>query len=542
MRRFGSNESGNMAMLFALAFSLFGVVAAIGVDSAALYHERRMMQAAVDLAALTAASHPEDAAALAALVMADAGFDDATSLLVTTGRYEPDPDLDPADRFVAGATPINAVAVSAQRPGRLYFGRGVSAPPMIGARGLAMIEPHVSFSVGSGLASLSNGIANTLLGQLLGTTLSLSLVQYNALANARVDALDFLSALAFELGVTALTYDDLLASEASAGEVAAALSTLVTGAEKTALTAIALAGNGNDVSLDKLFDLGQLGRLSLNGTSAGVAMDLSVLDILSASAMLADGNRQVGLSLSGGLPGIANITASLVVGEPAQGSGWFAFGPSGVVLRTAQVRLRLEVKLLGTLKGNVIHLPVWLDLAHAEAQVVSASCPTVDEPFGSAEVAVLPGVADLAIGQVSDAQLRNFGAPLPVVPATLVDVLLLRLNVSAHVEVEQATPIMLSFTSDDIEAGTKKTARTTGLLTSLTQSLLGTLDVKAPILGGLLGLSLNGLTALLMGLLTPLTATLDSVLDALLSALGLGIGEADVRVYGVQCSKPVLVG
>lgn len=542
MKRFGGDESGNMALLFALAFSLIGVVAAIGVDSASLYHERRMMQAAVDLAALTAAAHPQDAAELAALVMADAGFETAASLVVTTGRYEPDPALDPRERFVAGAEPINAVEVFVQRPGRLYFGSGISARPMIAARGLAMIEPQVAFSVGSGLASLNNGIANKLLGQLLGTTLSLSLVHYNGLANTRVNAFAFLDALAFQMSLDALTYDDVLASQASTGEIAAALSSLVTGVDKTVLTTIAQAGSGNAVPLDSLLGLGDLGRLALDGGSAAIAAKLSVLDILSAAAMLADGSRQAVLKLSGGLPGITEITASLAVGEPTQGSGWFAFGPGGTVLRTAQVRLRLEVKLVGTLKGYAIQLPLWLDLAHAEAQVVSASCPTVDEPFGTAQVAVLPGVAKLAIGQVTDTQLRNFGAALPVTPATLIDALLLRVVVSSQVEVAQATPIVVDFSSDEIEAGTKKTARTTGILSSLTQSLLGNLNVQVPILGGLLGLSLNGVTSLLMGLLNPLVTPLDSVLDALLSALGLGIGEADVRVYEVQCSKPVLVG
>jgi uncharacterized membrane protein len=30
--------------------------------------------------------------------------------------------------------------------------------------------------------------------------------------------------------------------------------------------------------------------------------------------------------------------------------------------------------------------------------------------------------------------------------------------------------------------------------------------------------------------------------NTLLTTLGLGIGEADVRVYGVRCVSPVLVG
>lgn len=48
---FFRDSSGNMAVLFATAFSLSGVIGAIAVDAAALYHERRVIQSTVDLAA-----------------------------------------------------------------------------------------------------------------------------------------------------------------------------------------------------------------------------------------------------------------------------------------------------------------------------------------------------------------------------------------------------------------------------------------------------------------------------------------------------------
>jgi uncharacterized membrane protein len=40
----------------------------------------------------------------------------------------------------------------------------------------------------------------------------------------------------------------------------------------------------------------------------------------------------------------------------------------------------------------------------------------------------------------------------------------------------------------------------------------------------------------------PLGPPLDAILNSMLTTLGLGIGEADVRVYGVRCATPVLVG
>ena len=53
---------------------------------------------------------------------------------------------------------------------------------------------------------------------------------------------------------------------------------------------------------------------------------------------------------------------------------------------------------------------------------------------------------------------------------------------------------------------------------------------------------LASLATLLDTILTPLAPTLDLVLLRLLEGLGLSLGEADVTVYGVRCSHPVLVG
>lgn len=537
------DRRGNMAVLFATAFSLSGVIAAIAVDAAALYHERRMIQSAVDLAALAAAGQPERAAAIVADVLADAGFADQAGLTVTVGRFEADPARAPEDRFVPGARPANAVKVLYERPGRLHFAASFTQSPMISAEGLATVTPEVSFSLGSRLASLNGGIANALLSTLLGTRVSLTLADYNGLAAARVDALAFLDALALRMGVRAGNYDDLLATDAHAGDIAAALASLVDGAEKTTLNTLALAGSGSRVPLRKLFDLGRYGKLALDSAGAVVNARLSALEVLSAAAALADGDRQVWLGLGGNLPGITSLSAELSIGEPPQGGGWFAIGPVDTVVRTAQVRLRVDAQFLGglILQSAVIRLPLWLDLAHAEARVAGATCPTREQPNGTAAIAVLPGALELAVGQVSNAQMRDFGAPLPVSPVRILDALLLRVSAAGHVEVAQTNPILLDFSSSDIAGARLKTARTSTIVTSLGQSLLARLDLEITVLG--LGLApLNVIANALKTAIAPIAAPLDTIVNTLLTTLGLGVGEADVRVYGVRCVSPVLVG
>ncbi|KRA47666.1 TadG family pilus assembly protein [Devosia sp. Root635] len=551
-QRFRADTRANMAVLFAMGFAVSAVVSAVAVDAASLYHERRMIQNGVDLAALSAASDPAAATTLARDVLVEAGLlpvDSSAGLVVVAGHYNPDPAIAPADRFTPGLAPLNAVAVRFGRPGALHFARGWTEPPTLGATAIASVTPQVSFSLGSRLASLDGGIANAVLNGLLGTSVALTVLDYQNLLGAQVDAFAFLDALATRLGVTVGTYDELLALEADHGALAGALADLLTGVERTAMLKLAgSAGHNGAVPLGKLFDLGALGALAIGaGTGQGVFTAISALDLLTASAALGDGNRQISLALTAGIPGLIGITASLAVGEPPQGGAWFAIGGMGTVVRTSQLRLRLVAEMAGSgaLAGAPIRLPIYLELAEAEAVVGAAACPTAAAPSGSATILTRPGILRLMIGEVDAASFGNFNTtpvigPAPLVEVRLLGITVLRVLASSLVEVAQTTPIPLGFSASDIAAGAVKTATTTTMVSSLTGSLLGNLVLNVPILG--LGLNLTSLTSLLKTILMPLTPTLDLALARLLEAVGLSLGEADVTVYGVRCTHPVLVG
>lgn len=60
-----ADRQGNMTVLFAMGFAVSAMVSAVAVDAASLYHERRMIQNGVDLAALSAAGDPAGATGLA---------------------------------------------------------------------------------------------------------------------------------------------------------------------------------------------------------------------------------------------------------------------------------------------------------------------------------------------------------------------------------------------------------------------------------------------------------------------------------------------
>ena len=146
---------------------------------------------------------------------------------------------------------------------------------------------------------------------------------------------------------------------------------------------------------------------------------------------------------------------------------------------------------------------------------------------------------------MTPASFGNFNSTPVVSPAKLVEVAplgipVLRVFASSVVEIAQTTPVSLYFSSGDIEARTVHTAKTSTVVSSLVGSLLGNLSINAPILG--LGLNLTSLTALLKSILTPVVPLLDLTIARLLEVVGLKVGEVDVRVYGVRCSHPVLVG
>ncbi|MHA6689498.1 TadG family pilus assembly protein [Devosia sp. A449] len=545
--RFCADSRANMAVLFAMGFAVSAMVSAVAVDGAALYHERRMIQNGVDLAALSAAGDPGRAASLAQTSLVEAGLLPAGStsgLTVITGHYNPDPAMPAAARFVAGKSPLNAVSVQFQRPGQLHFAKSWADAPILGAGAIASVTPQVSFSIGSRLASLNDGIANAVLKPLLEVDVSLSALDYQALLSARVDTFGLLDALAGKLNLTAGSYDDLLAMSVDHATLAGALASLLTGAERSAMAKLAGSTSHNGkVRLGQLLDLGPLGRMAIgSGTGQGLFTKISALELLTASAGLSDGQHQVSLGLTAGVPGLTRISIDLAVGEPPQGGGWYGIGSTGTVIRTAQVRMRLlselglKLPLLPLLPLLDVRLPLYLEVAHAEAVVASASCPSGSNKSGSATILTRPGIARLILGEVTPQSFGAFNTPPNITEAVLINLIGLKVTGAAEANIAQTQPVALSFSPAEIAAGTVKTAKTSTPVGSLVGSLLGRLTLNA------IGIPLGIIAPALNNLLAPLAPTLDLTITRILTLVGLSLGEADVQVYGVRCGHPVLVG
>lgn len=259
----------------------------------------------------------------------------------------------------------------------------------IGSSAIAVQDAQASFAVGSRLLRLDGGLLNSLLGGLLGGGISLSVMDYEALIRARVDLFDFSKRLATRLNLTAATYDDVLKADARLGDVLAAIVDASrdhdtrSGTATAALGRIASASASNlPVKLSSLISFGPAGDKPLSGPKP-LAASLSALDIVSAVAQIANGNRQIDVGLNLNLPGIAAASLKLGIGERPVGTSLMRVGRAGASVHTAQTRLLLTVDLVGSGAASLVRVPLYLELAAATARLTESSAlPVTSRPRG----------------------------------------------------------------------------------------------------------------------------------------------------------------
>ena len=267
-----------------------------------------------------------------------------------------------------------------------------------------------------------------------------------------------------------------------------------------------------------------------------------MMELIGAAATLglAKGGNQVALDLGASVPGLLGVTVRLAIGEPPQRLAWFSVGPEGETVRTAQTRLLTVVELsAGGLLGASVRLPLYVELASAEARLSRVTC----EAGGSrVSVAARPGIAAVRIADPDTGALTNFSRAPALSPARLVTLPLLKVTGAAHVEMANQNFSTLQFSASDIRDGKIKRVSTTDFTSSLTASLLGNLSVGVDIGGLGLGLGSPALVrSTLTTLLSTATPVIDQTLASVLGTLGITLGEADVRVHAASCGRAVLV-
>jgi uncharacterized membrane protein len=537
MRGLLAERRGAAAVLVAAALPMLFGAAALAVDLGMVQLERRRIQGVADAAALAAAHDPARAAGLAgAMVSASPGPYPLTAQALT-GRYRA--EAAPDARFAAGGVDPDAVRVTVRSEVPTLFAAVFGTPSVaVERRATARRLDLASFAVGSRLASLDGGVANALLSGLTGGKIALSVMDYNALAAAKVDLVPWLKVLGADAKVEVATFDDLLKAELPAATILGSLSGHVADpVARAALANLASAAKGT-VRLAELIDLGELGR---QGDGGAGLLRIDTLDLASNVIQGSASGRQVAIDLGAQVPGLARTRLWVAVGERPNRAPWIAVTRDrSPVIRTAQTRIYLEAQLnaqaLPGLSLASVEVPLFIELASAEARLEAIECRP-----RAVTLAGRPGPGQVAIARADPAALPNFKAPMALSDARLLETLLVRVEGRAAIDLGASESFQTRrFDAAAIDAASIKTIRSSTPVGGIATSLMRKVELKARVLG-LLPLPLDPVVRGVGGQLSLIAPVLDPVLMSVTGVLGVGVGEADLWVTGLRCGQPVLI-
>lgn len=545
LRRFHADERGNIAIMGGGLMCLLIGCTALAVDLGTIFADRRKTQSTTDLAAIVAASNLSNAVSAATATVVQNKYPPSAMVKLELGTYVANAAVSPQARFVTPAAgTANAARVTLNTQAPLYFARVFTGTDKYTIRTSATASSTAiaSFSIGSRLAAVNGGLINAILGATLGTSLSLSAMDYQALINARIDTLDFLTALATRINMTGATYDSVLSGNVKVSDIiAAALTTQQAtngaNAATTALSTISQAVSSSTTKIKpaSLIDAGPYANLA-TGQKAKVGASVSVLDLVSATGQVANGTNQIATSVNLGLPGIASASLTATIGERPVGSGWVTLGTKGASVHTAQTRILLSVQLVGSGGVSAVNLPLYVEIASGTATLDAINCGRPNISTSTVTLGVTPGIVDAWIGNVTAAELKNFTSKPNPAAATLVNLGAVTVTGRAHAGMGNTTAKSVDFS---YQSQVKRTVTTTNFTSSLTSSLLGDLSLAVNV--GPLGLPVPGLGSTVSGILSGATGSIDQLLASVLGTLGVGIGQADVWVHGIRCDGAVLV-
>ncbi len=542
-------QRGAVSILAAIALAMAISAALLAIDLGNLFYTKRHLQTVADTAALSAANNIPDAQHIALDTAASNNFSvpgtQNNTLETAVGRYDATGTTPQVREFTPGGNPVdyNAVQVTVTTEQPYFFAVGSRT---VRATATATRTDMAGIRVGSGLLSIDtqkSALLNGILGGLLNTSISLDAVSYQGLVNTDVRLLDLVKARADVGTVQELLNLDLTVSELLRLTATALTQSDLASVDATVLDALNLLALRADGGLHlKLGDL-----LDVSTASGGAAADarLNVFQLITLAAQVANGTHFLDVPVVGlDLGGLAQLKIALsLIERPSEAIGSPGLDSSGnwrTQAHTAQWRLKLDLDVLGALSGvpgsGLVHLPLYLEIASADAHLTSIDCNT---PRNSSIVTVGAGssLVRAYVGDVNPDAMTNVTKAATVKPATIVNVLgLITVDAEAAIDLPGGGGD-LNFSGPFDNNNTQRTSglSTAGLFTSLGDNMV--LDVN--LLG--IGIKLGDLVKALAGLLAPIFALLDSLLAPVLNLLGIQLGYADVTTFYLKCGVPELV-
>ncbi|MET0547626.1 MAG: hypothetical protein ABWZ40_15110, partial [Caulobacterales bacterium] len=204
----------------------------------------------------------------------------------------------------------------------------------------------------------------------------------------------------------------------------------------------------------------------------------------------------------------------------------------------SQIRLYIEAQTSGVVSGlAALRIPLYLEVASAQAKLSDISC----DYSGASDVtlSVAPSVGELALTEIDKSRLDNFKSAMPITSAHLLKTALAQIHGKADVHIGGDNWQSVRFSKSDIKSGNVKTVQTNNIAGATVSSLLGNTQLSISALG--LGLTTPQLSAGVGDVLKKAAVGLDPIVNSITGILGVGLGEADVRVNGVRCGGAALV-
>jgi len=435
---------------------------------------------------------------------------------------------------------------------------------LLAGRGAQACDSSACVFAGPRLASLDSQQATLyggLLSQMTGSSLALSVADWNALAAGGSNVGGWLDALAAEMGVAGR--DDALAGQASLTQVVAALAADARAQGRSAAAAAlerlaaGLVGAAGTLRVADLVDS--------DGGSGGAAFDavsVGTLDLVTGLVQLYNASGVAAarepLSLSGESLGLGGTVQAVRLSVQATEPPVLRCGPAGTVFHSAAMRYRLEVDLVPQ-SPDVSALSAVAGIADAQLTLGSLSLygetargsgviEAIDALSRSVSVRATPGVAALYLGRIADAVFNDprraidpetdlAFAPigeLSVSDAVTGQQTTTRVEARGRAESGAAQPSLLFFSPPYPQ--TQTVGAGAGVASRMAAELVQTMALRTePSLGAADAQVTELLAPVLRDSLVPLVETLVSqALDPALKMAGIGLGEMDVTVQGVS--------
>lgn len=408
-------------------------------------------------------------------------------------------------------------------------------------------------SAGPRLASVDtnkSALLGPLLGGLLGSQLSLTAVDWNALAQGNVKTLDFLKALQASANVSSPS--QALGANLTLAQVVGALGVAAQAQANTSLAGVlqTLAAQLNGVGAT--VRVGDLVKLGADASTLGNAT-VNALDMFTGLVQLYNTRNVVStpkpVGISGGLLGQAGLVNSVALYAQVIEPPVYVCGPAGSTFHSAAIRVKLKLDLVTLSPATDLlsaiglsteiaigKLDLYLEIARGEGSLTA-----VDAVSRAVTLQVTPGVVDAYIGSIADGVFFNRSRTISDADVGFGQVGVITLAgvgtaIEARAVARGQAPFGASVTLSSSFPQTRTVSSSTAFVTNLGNSLASSLDVRtATPVGGLLAGTVSGLVkTIVVGALSPvITPVLTGVADPLLKLLGIGIGETTVTVEGI---------